>query len=321
MLMCDTSGDYAFLPNRLCARRILCFLKRHLLEGAAHQLERETTVFFDLCHLQFLAGSARFDELTSYVSRFMDSHRTEPAPPPSRQAALFLEVLHVYRVLGMIAAGGKHAEGVDLLFPLLDEAAAKADPRTAAMRTFFHKMRQHPPRDFSGWIPIWNSAAERLKNLALKCPELKGKLHLPYTAPKRWQINLSGVRPVPRPYKKVKKQNACDIACFFKAKSQEIKKSTSGISSNGTSNSMLSDMQTELAVPQAPAAIVGGRTLGGDERLASEAALASGNQALESGSLGGDKRLASEAALTTGASEDASKSKKRKMTLDTEADP
>lgn len=42
---------------------------------------------------------------------------------------------------------------------------------------------------------IWAVAAERLKDMALKCPELKEKLHLPHHAPKCWQISMSGWVP------------------------------------------------------------------------------------------------------------------------------
>uniref|UniRef100_A0A0A9EPH9 Uncharacterized protein n=1 Tax=Arundo donax TaxID=35708 RepID=A0A0A9EPH9_ARUDO len=44
-------------------------------------------------------------------------------------------------------------------------------------------------------MQIWKAAAERLNNLVLMCPELKGKLHLPHYAPKHWQINLCGWFP------------------------------------------------------------------------------------------------------------------------------
>ncbi|CAN6352625.1 unnamed protein product [Urochloa humidicola] len=203
--------------KRLCARRILCFLRRHYLQGAAHQLERETAVFFDVGHLQHLARSARWEELTSYVTRFMPWY----PDPPSPQALAFFRCLHIYTVLGRIAAGGKHAESVRTMFPLLDAAASKANPRTAALHAFFHHVQQRPPRAFTDWMRTWALAADRLKDLALQCPELKGKLHLPQTAPKSWQINLSGVRPLLRPYAKIKKANkrkARDLACLIEEK-------------------------------------------------------------------------------------------------------
>ncbi|TVU01797.1 hypothetical protein EJB05_52734 [Eragrostis curvula] len=267
MLMRNKSGEYAFLPKRLCARRILCFLKRHGLERAAHQLEKETTVFFDVNHLTFLATCARWDELASYVDLFVRSNDPEP---PSREALKFSYFLHIFRVLAMIAAGHSQAEAVGKLYPVLDEAEAKANPRKAALPAFFHKVRQNPPRGPSTWMAIWAGAAKRLKDLALKCPELKGKLHLPHYAPKRWQINLSGVRPVLRPLtKKVKKQKARDIACFIKEKRQEITRSPSGFSSNATSDSLLSDLQVGLAVLQDTTDESGVR--GGDEMHGSEA--------------------------------------------------
>ncbi|TVU36071.1 hypothetical protein EJB05_17984, partial [Eragrostis curvula] len=236
MLVVNRSQDYAFFLRRLCARRILSFLKGHLLEGAAHEyvalyfslsllsfnswdgpflphgFERETAVFFDLSHLQYLARRARWEELTSYVTYFI------PYPElPSREASTFLGCIHIYRVLSWIAAGTQKAQDIDTLFPLLDESAAKSNPTAAALHIFYHEVRRRPPRDFVAWLKIWEAAAERLKDLALKCPEFKEKLHSPKCAPRRWQINLSGVRPVQRPYKrKVNKQKACDIACFFK---------------------------------------------------------------------------------------------------------
>ncbi|PUZ76497.1 hypothetical protein GQ55_1G295600 [Panicum hallii var. hallii] len=233
--------------QRLCARRILCFLRAHCLQGAAHQLEKDTAVFFNVSHLGHLARSARWDELTSYVGRFMPFH----SGPPSPQASRFLRCLHVYTVLGRIAAGGKHAEGVRTMFPLLDAAAAAANPRTAALHAFFHRVLQSPPRDFADLMRIWAVAAERLKDLALECPELKGKLHLPNTAPKSWQINLSGVpRPVLRPYtKKVNKQKARDLACLIEEKRQEILGNLSAVSSDETFDSMRYGMQVAPAPP------------------------------------------------------------------------
>ncbi|PUZ76494.1 hypothetical protein GQ55_1G295600 [Panicum hallii var. hallii] len=92
---------------------------------------------------------------------------------------------------------------------------------------------------------------ERLKDLALECPELKGKLHLPNTAPKSWQINLSGVpRPVLRPYtKKVNKQKARDLACLIEEKRQEILGNLSAVSSDETFDSMRYGMQVAPAPP------------------------------------------------------------------------
>ncbi|KAG2569080.1 hypothetical protein PVAP13_7NG370100 [Panicum virgatum] len=72
-------------------------------------------------------------------------------------------------------------------------------------------------------------------------------------APKDCQINLAGVRPVPRPFKKkANKQKARDIAYFINEKRQEIATSlSSGLPSNsGTSNSMPSDIHTEPTITQ-----------------------------------------------------------------------
>ncbi|TVU30065.1 hypothetical protein EJB05_21671 [Eragrostis curvula] len=287
MLMCAAAVNHAFFPDKLCARRILCFLKRRHLHGAAHQLERETAVFFDMSHLRYLATTARWDELSSYIQRFLPS-------PTSLPATLFLHRLHSYQVLGTIADGGKRINDIDRLYPLLDDTAAKDRPHVAALRIFFHDVRKRPPRDVASWMQVWKTAAEKLEKLALKCPELKGKLHLPHSphyAPKRWQINLSGVRPTRKAYKeKGNKPKACDIRCFYEQKRQEINKrfsvppSRSGFSSNETSGSIISDMQIELAVPQAPGA----------------------DTSCVAGMLGGDSSLGKEEV-------DASKSKKRKM--------
>uniref|UniRef100_A0A0D9XW30 Uncharacterized protein n=1 Tax=Leersia perrieri TaxID=77586 RepID=A0A0D9XW30_9ORYZ len=72
---------------------------------------------------------------------------------------------------------------------------------------------------------VWQSAAKKLKEMALRCPELKRKLHRPPDyAPKSWHINLSGVRPVPRPYKKKRltKSQLNGIVTFFAQKRHEI---------------------------------------------------------------------------------------------------
>ncbi|KAL6645205.1 hypothetical protein ACP70R_016813 [Stipagrostis hirtigluma subsp. patula] len=293
MLMRNTSRDYSFFAKRLCARRILCFLKRHHLEFAAHQLDRETTVYFDLSHLKFLATSARWDELTSYVAWFLPSD-----PESSPQANNFWHCLHIYRVLAMIAAGGKQAQHVDTLFPLLDAAATKADPQTAELRTFFHEVRRRPPRDYGSWAQIWEAAGERLKKLAVKCPELKGKLHLPHYAPKHWQINLCGAADA----KDLQEENqpTKSVCSFLRAK-EEINASLSGFSSNGTSDSMTSNMEIEPAALQNPL----------NEALATVPGSDAGTS-YAAGILGGDGSKA----------EDASNSLKRKMDAmaDTDAD-
>ncbi|TVU27418.1 hypothetical protein EJB05_30027 [Eragrostis curvula] len=167
-------------------------------------------------------------------------------------------------VLGTIADGGSRVNDIDRLYPLLDDTAAKDNPHVAALRIFFHDARKRPPRDVASWMHGWKTAAEKLEKLALKCPELEGKLHLPspHYAPKRWQINLSGVRPTRKAYKeKGNKPKACDISCLYEQKRQEVNKRLSvppyrsGFSSNETSGSVISDMQIELAVPQVCASI------------------------------------------------------------------
>ncbi|CAL5068901.1 unnamed protein product [Urochloa decumbens] len=264
MLMRNSSDQYASFTKRLCARRILCFLKRHYLEGAAHQLERETTVFFDLFHLRFLATSARWDELTSYVAWFFPSDDPDQR---STQATNFLHRIHIYRVLSKIAAGGTHAEGVGKMYPLLDDAAAKANPDIASLRAFYHDVLRRGPRDYQSWVQFWQLAAKRLEDLALQCPELEGKLRLPqHYTPKRWHINLSGVRPSLRPYKKEAKQKACDVASFFDEKREEINRSLTGISSKGTTDSMISEVQTEATIQ---ASVAAGALEGDREQLGS----------------------------------------------------
>ncbi|TVU27504.1 hypothetical protein EJB05_30120 [Eragrostis curvula] len=188
----------------------------------------------------------------SYVHRFLPS-------PTSLPATLFLHRIYIYQVLGTIADGGNRVNDIDRLYPLLDDTAAKYRPHVAALRVFFHDVRKRPPRDVASWMHGWKTAAEKLEKLALKCPELEGKLHLPspHYAPKRWQINLSGVRPTRKAYKeKGNKPKACDISCLYEQKRQEVNKRLSvppyrsGFSSNETSGSVISDMQIELAVPQ-----------------------------------------------------------------------
>ncbi|RLN34005.1 hypothetical protein C2845_PM03G05230 [Panicum miliaceum] len=310
-LLVDTSGDYVFFPEKLCARRILCFLKRRHLDDAAHQLERETAVFFDMSHLRWLATTARWDDLTAYVDPFLPS-------PTSFEATAFLHCIHIYSVLGMIAAGGKHADGIDRLHPLLDAAAAKADPHAANLHTFFHKVREHPPRDVRSWMKIWEAAAERLKDLALKCPELKGKLHLqvPKYAPKRWQINLSGVRSVPRAYKeKGNKPKSCDISCFYEQKRREINKRLSGFPSNGTSYSVISDMQIGPSVPEGFSSNGTSRSMISDMQIELAVPEApEGDTTVVAGMLGGNGSLGHKAEV------DASKFKKRKMSAMLETD-
>ncbi|TVU40868.1 hypothetical protein EJB05_14349, partial [Eragrostis curvula] len=127
-------------------------------------------------------STARWDELSSYVQRFLPS-------PTSLPATLFLHSLHIYQVLGTIAAGGNRVSDIDRLYPLLDDTAAKDNPHVAALRIFFHDVRKCQHRDVASWMQVWKTAAEKLEKLSLKCPELKGKLHLPHSphyAPKQY---------------------------------------------------------------------------------------------------------------------------------------
>ncbi|TVU00394.1 hypothetical protein EJB05_54161, partial [Eragrostis curvula] len=174
------------------------------------RLERETAVFFDMSHLRYLATTARWDELTSYVHRFLPSSTSLPA-------TLFLQRLHIYQVLGTIA-------DIDRLYPLLDDTAAKDRPHVATLRIFFHDVRKRPPRDVASRMQVWKTAAEKLEKLALKCPDLKGKLHLPHSphyAPKRWQINLSGVRPTRKAYKEKGNKPKALFHCLLQAGDQQ----------------------------------------------------------------------------------------------------
>ncbi|CAN6228864.1 unnamed protein product, partial [Urochloa humidicola] len=125
-------------------------------------------------------------------------------------------------------------------------------------------------RDYQSWVQFWQLAAKRLEDLALQCPELKGKLRPPkHYTPKRWQINLTGVRPILRPYKKEVKQKACNVASFFDEKREEINRSLTGVSSKGTTDSMISEVQSEAAIQASVAA----GALGGDrEQLGSKEA-------------------------------------------------
>ncbi|CAN6228865.1 unnamed protein product, partial [Urochloa humidicola] len=137
-------------------------------------------------------------------------------------------------------------------------------------------------RDYQSWVQFWQLAAKRLEDLALQCPELKGKLRPPkHYTPKRWQINLTGVRPILRPYKKEVKQKACNVASFFDEKREEINRSLTGVSSKGTTDSMISEVQSEAAIqgkmavplPSPCQASVAAGALGGDrEQLGSKEA-------------------------------------------------
>ncbi|KAJ1272261.1 hypothetical protein BS78_06G188700 [Paspalum vaginatum] len=209
---------------KLCARRILSFLRRYALEATAHQFERQTAVVFSPSHLEFLVMSGRWSDVMAYVYRFLTPL---DGTPPSSESSTFFMRLHVYSVLGGIyAAAGdeRHAKGVRTMYPLLDAAAALANPATASLHALFHRALQRPPRDFASRMRFLAAAAKTLKRLALECPELKGKLELPRShAPETWQISLAGVRPAPRPYIKKKKkvnnkQKARDIASLIVGK-------------------------------------------------------------------------------------------------------
>ncbi|TVU51558.1 hypothetical protein EJB05_02993, partial [Eragrostis curvula] len=268
LLMCDAAVDHARFPDKLCARRrILCFLKRcHLHAAAPPAGAGDGGVLRHVPppvpgHDRAL-GRAHLPPTSTASCR-----RQRLCRPPSSCTYR----LHIYQVLGTIADGGNRVNDIDRLYPLLDDTAAKYRPHVAALRVFFHDVRKRPPsywsqlvkffscRDVASWMHGWKTAAEKLQKLALKCPELEGKLHLPspHYAPKRWQINLSGVRPTRKAYKeKGNKPKACDISCLYEQKRQEVNKRLSvppyrsGFSSNETSGSVISDMQIELAVPQ-----------------------------------------------------------------------
>ena len=185
MLSWDTSVGFG---KRMCARRILSYLKRYHLEGAAHELERETAVFFDVSHVQDLARNSRWDDLISYVAFFF-----EPSPDGhlrSLEACTFLCCLDLCRALGKVAKPGSHPKG---LFSLIRSGDPKYS-RSADLCELLFQQDLTPQRPPTTWVQVWEEAAERLKDLALECPELKGKLHPPRNrhAPNHCQINLAG---------------------------------------------------------------------------------------------------------------------------------
>ncbi|CAO2035778.1 unnamed protein product, partial [Urochloa humidicola] len=70
-------------------------------------------------------------------------------------------------------------------------------------------------------------------------------------------------------YKKEVKQKACNVASFFDEKREEINRSLTGVSSKGTTDSMISEVQSEAAIQASVAA----GALGGDrEQLGSKEA-------------------------------------------------
>ncbi|WVZ64679.1 hypothetical protein U9M48_014169 [Paspalum notatum var. saurae] len=131
---------------KLCARRVLSFLRRYALEATAHEFERQTAAVFSPYHLDFLVMSGRWSDVNAYVYDFFTPL---DGTPRSSEASAFLMCLHVYTVLGGIdAAAGdeRHAKGVRTMYPLLDAAAAQSKPAVASLHAMFHRELQRPPR-------------------------------------------------------------------------------------------------------------------------------------------------------------------------------
>uniref|UniRef100_A0A0D9XWH2 Uncharacterized protein n=1 Tax=Leersia perrieri TaxID=77586 RepID=A0A0D9XWH2_9ORYZ len=178
--------------TRLCTRRrVLSFLKTKL------QLDGDSS--FNPEHMEFLIRTTQWKALNAYLLRF---NLISP------EAASLNRFIAVYRNLDMIGRGGRCADAIIDAFPLLDEAAAAANPIKAMQNLFLDKFRRFTPKDPNLWHQLWESAARKLTEMALRCPEL---------APK---TNLFGMRTVPRLYKRKRaaKSQVQDMASFFEQK-------------------------------------------------------------------------------------------------------
>ncbi|KAG2661068.1 uncharacterized protein LOC120650264 [Panicum virgatum] len=161
-------GDRPALTG-LRLRRIDCFLRRHRLFDAAHELERQTGAFFDAAHFRRLLSAQRWADASSYALGFITAGHC------SREADTLIFRVLIVRVMDDLAGGRLHA--VDALFRRL-YTSLDAHPGHH-LRRILLSMRSDRARASRLYHHIRPLAVEVILNLAAKCPELKAKARLP----------------------------------------------------------------------------------------------------------------------------------------------
>ncbi|KAL6630670.1 hypothetical protein ACP70R_028521 [Stipagrostis hirtigluma subsp. patula] len=258
-------------------RRLDRFLKRQGLHRAARTLERESLAHFDAAHLQKLVREGRWSAASRYLDRFSPLWEPEGKGTNQQYTAL-MHSLGEHSLLAFLARRGEEGDPFfprhsHVSFPSGDAFRTKF-PEVFQRHELYRSMSSAEARASVNWDNIKLTTLEKIQELLHLRPDLECRLRMrsPQHMPTPSEIiPLSlGSRVSPRhPRKRIDRKSAREVAHFLLNKRQEITKSPSGFSSNGTSDSMTSDMQIEPAALRADPGLdtttsVAAGTLGGD---------------------------------------------------------
>ncbi|TVU05353.1 hypothetical protein EJB05_48512, partial [Eragrostis curvula] len=235
------------MVSRLRLRRMLCVLKHHRLDAAAHEYAGgETGVFFDAAYMERLMRMGSWEKADGYLHHFLPA--AEHRSPQSMSLVLHLRSAWT---LAVVAAGGPTAADFASHFDGLKGRSA------SNFRHVLHTMHADQPRASKLWKNVAPSAVNTALDKIAKCPELKGKLHLPHDRPMPWDvIPLIGAHGSPRRYRKPADRTPADVvARAFKRQKRSLLSTLesdaySGFPSNASSSFVAPNMEPEQNAPK-----------------------------------------------------------------------
>ncbi|KAL6637398.1 hypothetical protein ACP70R_024970 [Stipagrostis hirtigluma subsp. patula] len=258
-------------------RRLDRFLKRQGLHRTAHVLERESLVCFDAAYLQRMVRRGRWGAAWHYLRRFSPLWEAEGEAANYKYTQL-LHSLSDHSMLAFLACRGEEGGRAAWSLPSLSphDPLRERLPEVAKCQDLFRSMTSAEARASVNWEEIKRTILEQLQELLRLCPDLDRSLRMrpPQHMPTPTTIIPLGLRVSRRHQRKrIDRKPARELAHFLLQNRQEITKSPSGFSI-GASDSVRPAIQIEPAALQAPApdaTTVAVGILGGDGSEAEDA--------------------------------------------------
>ncbi|OEL18431.1 hypothetical protein BAE44_0020550 [Dichanthelium oligosanthes] len=175
---------------RLRLRRLLAYHRRHSYEEIYEVARDKMRVIFDVRNLVWNVKFGQWRKASIYIVGFV---RPEGPDSLSYECKLLLGFLQDLMVLNDFADGNTKVASLvsDWFVSIYRTAVVAAYPLFATLVADVLFLRSDHARAFLKWQLVKNKAAEMVKEMAYKTPELKDKLHFP-----RGPNNLYNVTPI-----------------------------------------------------------------------------------------------------------------------------
>ncbi|KAL6651338.1 hypothetical protein ACP70R_010263 [Stipagrostis hirtigluma subsp. patula] len=202
------SLDYP-CTRRLRLRRLLAYLRRHSYTEVHQSAIRKMGVIFDIRGLVRQVKAGQLDDAYFYVDSFA------PFDKSSREANLLALFLEYFMAINKFASGQVMAGRLVCTWfrSIYKSPVLAKHPCLATVVADVLFLRWQHARAFLDWQLVRNKAAELVKEMAYKTPELKDRLHYP-----RGRHNLYNVLPIGssrRPVKNLGLKQSIDLAQFY----------------------------------------------------------------------------------------------------------